>query len=236
MNDPIPTNVVYENAPLRESPVLTDYQVIKSLDIACLKPDASTTDITEAAREVEKIRAATVCVASCNVAYARQVTKRVAAVVGFPHGNMPPDIKFYEARQAIEEGASELDVVINFGRFLEGRDDTVRQELTNIVFLARKERVPVKAILETCYYQPEQIIDACELCVRCGVDWVKTSTGFGSGGATPWAVQLMLEAVKGAAQVKASGGIKTYADACLYLGMGCTRLGVGITSYRGLLP
>ena len=96
--------------------------------------------------------------------------------------------------------------------------------------------VKVKAILETCYYQPRQITDACNLCLDARVDWVKTSTGFGPGGATPWAVQLMVEAVKGAAQVKASGGIKTYEDACLYLALGCTRLGVGATNYKGLLP
>jgi deoxyribose-phosphate aldolase len=70
----------------------------------------------------------------------------------------------------------------------------------------------------------------------CGVDFVKTSTGFGPEGATPWAVKLMLEAVHGAIQVKASGGLKSYADAAMYLGMGCTRLGVGATSYQGLLP
>ena len=87
---------------------------------------------------------------------------------------------------------------------------------------------------ETCHYQPSQITDACRLCVDCGVDFVKTSTGFGPGGATPWAVELMLEAVKGAAQIKASGGIKTYADAALYLGLGCTRL--GSSRYRELLP
>ncbi len=92
----------------------------------------------------------------------------------------------------------------------------------------------VKAILEICYYAPAQIHEACRLCVKSGVDFVKTSTGFGPSGATPEAVKTMLEAVDGEAQVKASGGIKTYADATRYLDLGCTRLGASI--YRELLP
>jgi deoxyribose-phosphate aldolase len=94
--------------------------------------------------------------------------------------------------------------------------------------------VLVKAILETCYYRPEQIVAACCLCVDCGVDFVKTSTGFGPGNATPEAVRLMVETVKGTAQVKASGGIKSYADACRFLDLGCTRL--GSSRYLDLLP
>jgi len=177
---------------------------------------------------------ATICVASYNVAIAKQITSRVCSVIGFPHGNTSPDIKFDEARAALEDGAVELDVVINFGRFLEGREVVVVQELGRIVQLAHKKKALVKAILQTCYYQPGQIVEACRLCVDCGVDFVKTSTGFGPGGATPRAVELMLEAVDGAAQVKASGGIKTYADAALYLSLGCTR--IGSSRYRELLP
>ena len=217
-------------------PQLSRERIIETLDIACLKPDATTLDITAAAHEVEHIGAAAVCVASYNVALARQVTHRVCSVIGFPHGNVSPDIKFWEARAAIEDGATELDVVINYSRFLEGREVSVAQELGRIVLLAHQVGARVKAILETCYYQPRQILSASRLCVDCGVDWVKTSTGFGPGGATPGAVELMLEAVEGAAGVKASGGIKSYEDACLFLGLGCTRLGVGITSYKGLLP
>lgn len=215
---------------------ITREQIIKSLDIAVLKPTATLQEILTAGRVVKDLGAASLCVASYNVAIARQVTSRVGAVVGFPHGNTSPEIKFLEARCAIEDGATELDVVINFGRFLEGRTAVVAQELSHIVQCAGPCRVRVKAILETCYYQPRQILDACQICLDCGVDWVKTSTGFGPAGATPEAVSLMLEAVGNAAQVKASGGIKTYDDACMYLDMGCTRLGVGFGSYIGLLP
>ena len=228
-------NIITE-ATQREYPDLTAAQIIKTLDIAVLKPDATLQDVLTAARAVEDIGAASLCVASYNVSVAKPITQRVCSVVGFPHGNTTPQIKFMEARGAIEDGATEIDVVVNFGRFLEDRPQAMVNELNRIIQYARPHKVPVKAILETCYYEPRQIIDACRLCLMCGVDWVKTSTGFGPGGATPWAVELMLEAVKKQVQVKASGGIKTHQDACMYLGMGCTRLGVGFTSYKGLLP
>ena len=209
--------------------------IIKALDIAILRPTATLREVTEAAHEVERIGAASLCVASYNVAIAKQRTPRVSSVIGFPHGNMSPDIKFYEARQAIGDGAIELDVVINYGRFLEDRIASVCQTQRH-PSIRHENQVLVKAILETCYYQPSQITSATELCVECGVDWVKTSTGYGPAGITPLAVELMVEMSRGACQVKASGGIQTYDDACLYLGLGCTRLGVSVANYKGLLP
>jgi deoxyribose-phosphate aldolase len=118
-------------------------------------------------------------------------------------------------------------VVVNFGRFLEGNIETLRPELEGIVRDAHSCGVKVKAILETYYYNGQQIWNACRECVDAGVDWVKTSTGFAPGGATPEAVKIMLEAVAGQAQVKASSGIKTQNDALLYLDLGCTRIGAG---------
>ncbi len=233
MSNSIPEDVITEKPGDRLPPISRE-QIIAALDYAVLKPDARLEDVTTAARVVEELGAASICVASYNVAVARQITSRVCSVIGFPHGNTSPDIKFAEARAALENGAVELDVVINYGRLLEGREVVVVQELGRIIHLAHSKKALVKAILETWYYQPGQIVDACRLCVDCGVDFVKTSTGFGPGGATPWAVELMLEAVEGAAQVKASGGIKTCADATLYLGLGCTRL--GSSRYRELLP
>jgi len=227
-------DIITEKLLDREWPAISRDQIIHALDLAVLRPDARLEDVTAAARAVEDMGCASICVTSYNVAVARQITSRVCSVIGFPHGNMSPDVKFAEARAAMEDGAAELDVVINFGRFLEGREVVVVQELGRIIHLAHSKKALVKAILETWYYQPGQIVDACRLCVDCGVDFVKTSTGFGPGGATPWAVELMLEAVEGAAQVKASGGIKTCADASLYLGLGCTRL--GSSRYRELLP
>ena len=118
----------------------TREQIIAALDIAVLKPDARLEDVTNAARVVEDLGAASICVASYNVAVAKQITPRVCSVIGFPHGNTSPDIKFDEARAALEDGAVELDVVINYGRFLEGREVVVVQELGRIVHLATARR------------------------------------------------------------------------------------------------
>jgi deoxyribose-phosphate aldolase len=220
----------------------TREEILRTLDLAVLKPTASTGDVIAAAKTVRELGMASVCVAPANVKMARQHTDRVCSVIGFPHGNTLPADKMQEAINACENGARELDVVVNYGRLLEGacgneedpEPDWLGLEL--VMDVAENYGARVKAILETCYLSPEEIAFACQLCVLVGVDWVKTSTGFGPGGATPEAVKIMVKAVQKKAQVKAAGGIKTYADACRYLDLGCTRLGVGAASYEGLLP
>jgi deoxyribose-phosphate aldolase len=156
----------------------------------------------------------------------------VAAVIGFPHGGVRPEVKALEARLALAEGARELDTVLNIGGLKSGREDLVRDDIAAVVAEAKPAGAIVKVILETCYLSPDEIRTACRLAEEAGADFVKTSTGFGvkaSGptGATPEAVRIMLDAVGGRLQVKASGGIRTWADAIAYLDMGCTRLGVG---------
>jgi len=202
-------------------------RISAALDLAVLQPNASMEDVRSAAKTVEDYGFASICVAPCNVALARMRTKRVCAVVGFPHGNTLLEIKRLEAYRAIDYGACELDIVVNYGRFLEGDETIFRRELKDIILNAHEVGVKVKAILETCYYTPEQIRIACHRCSALGVDWVKTSTGFATGGATPEAVSIMVEEVGDHTQIKASGGIKTRATALMYLDLGCTRLGVG---------
>jgi deoxyribose-phosphate aldolase len=202
-------------------------RIAQALDLAVLQPNARSGDVRDAACAVEEYDLASVCVAPCNVQLARLHTARVCAVIGFPHGNTLSEVKRMEARRAIDYGACELDVVVNYGRHLEGNFEVLKPELQSIVWDAHSVGVKVKAILETCYYTPEQIRVACRQCIGAGVDWVKTSTGFAAGGATPEAVKIMLEAANGVVQVKASGGIKTRADALMYLDLGCTRLGAG---------
>jgi len=212
----------------------TKEQIADALDYAVLKPTATVEEVRAAAALVAKENIRSLCVAPCNVVIAHRITTRIGAVIGFPHGNTTPAVKLHEAALAVGHGATELDVVINYGRLLSGHHQPVHKELTWIVNLVRKFGIPVKAILETCYYNDQQLWNACKLCIHCGVDFVKTSTGFGPGGATPEAVKIMVEAVVGKVQVKASGGIKTYADAAMYLDLGCTRLGAG--RYEELLP
>ena len=182
----------------------------------------------------EKYEIKSVCVPTSLVRFTSLLLGRVCAVVGFPHGNTSPSVKIVEAMLAMDAGAIELDVVINYGRFLDGDHGCVFDELEPIVALARRRGVLVKAILETCYYTPDEIRTACQLCASAGVDFVKTSTGFGTYGAVSEQVQVMLDAVKGLCQVKASGGINTYADAMLFLDMGCTR--IGSSKFAELLP
>jgi deoxyribose-phosphate aldolase len=210
--------------------------VARVLDHAVLKPDYAAADLDQHARMCVERGVGCLCVRSCDVAEATRLVAGspvvVAAVIGFPHGAVRPEIKALEARLAIGDGAGELDMVMNVGALKSGREDLVRDDIAAVVAEAKPVGGIVKVILETCYLTPDEIRTACRLAEEAGVDFVKTSTGFGvkaSGptGATPEAVRIMLDAVGGRLQVKASGGIRTWADAIAYLDMGCTRLGVG---------
>jgi deoxyribose-phosphate aldolase len=159
---------------------------------------------------------------------------KVGTVVGFPHGSVSPENKIDICREAIYAGAQELDMVLNVAAMLDGDWDTVEEEISRAVELCQRNRVLLKVILETCYLKPRYIGYACSYAAKLGADFVKTSTGYGPGGATPEAVKIMREVVTDRCQVKASGGIKTYADAELYLDLGCTRL--GSSKIEELLP
>lgn len=205
--------------------------VARLLDHAVLKPDATAADLARQARMCVARGVGCLCVRSCDVAAAARLLAGtpvvVAAVVGFPHGGQRPEVKAFEARLAIADGARELDMVLNLGALRSGDDAAVRADIAAVVAEARPHGVLVKVILETCCLTSEQIVAACRLAEAAGADFVKTSTGFGAGGATPEAVRTMLAAVGGRLGVKASGGIRTWEDAERYLDMGCTRLGVG---------
>jgi len=210
--------------------------VAKTLDHAVLKPEYSSVDLAAHAGMCGDRGVGCLCVRSCDVAEAARLVAGgpvvVAAVIGFPHGAVRPEIKALEARLAIADGARELDMVMNVGALKSGRETLVRDDIAAVVAAAKPAGVLVKVILETCYLTADEIRAACRLAEEAGADFVKTSTGFGvkSGGptgATPEAVRIMLDAVGGRLQVKASGGIRTWADAVAYLDMGCTRLGVG---------
>jgi deoxyribose-phosphate aldolase len=215
-------------------PTIAD--VAKTLDHAVLKPEYGRDDLSQHAAMCVSRGVGCLCVRSVDVAAASRLVAGspvvVAAVIGFPHGAQRPEGKAVEARHAIADGARELDMVMNVGALVSGDDAAVRTDIAAVVGEAKPHGVIVKVILETCYLTPAQIATACRLAEAAGADFVKTSTGFGvksSGptGATPEAVQVMLDTVGGRLQVKASGGIRTWDDAVRYLDMGCTRLGVG---------
>jgi deoxyribose-phosphate aldolase len=211
----------------------TNQEIANALDLAVLKPMATAQDVIAACNLAVEHNVKAVCVAPIHVALAASLCNNVAAVIGFPHGNTLPSVKHIEAIEAINLGATELDVVINYGCFLSGNAKPVISELRQIVATAEAYDVCVKAILEAGYYNDSQIRDACILCADEGVDFVKNATGFAPcGGATPRIMQAMLDAtyystspIGVRVEVKASGGIKTYAECCQYLDMGCTRIG-----------
>ena len=208
----------------------TKENVAATMDHAVLKQALTDDDIIAACEMGKKYGVATVCVRPTDVPTARRELEGsevgVAVVVGFPNGHHRPEVKALEARLAIEDGADEIDMVMNIGRFLSGDYDLVRSDIEAVVAEATPNGVPVKVILEICYLTDEQITRACKLAREAGADYVKTSTGFGDGPATPEAVDIMKKTVGSTMKVKASGGIKTWDAAISYLEQGCARLGV----------
>ncbi|MFU8781128.1 MAG: deoxyribose-phosphate aldolase [Kiritimatiellia bacterium] len=211
----------------------TQAEVAATIDHAVLKPELTDRDVCEAARMCRERGVCALCVRPGDVALAARELAgsgtKVCAVIGFPHGANRPEVKALEARLALADGAVELDMVMNIGRFLSGDDVAVQKDIEAVVTEAHAKGAIVKVILETCLLTPGQIAAACLIAKRAGADFVKTSTGFASGGATPEAIAIMVKTVGDKLQVKASGGIRDWAGAVAYLGQGCTRLGIGAT-------
>jgi deoxyribose-phosphate aldolase len=204
----------------------TAEQIAAVLDYAVLDPMVGTKAIIDGGNFCVDHTIKCFCVSSVNVRCASAFHWNVASVIGFPYGNVSPRAKLEEAKFAVGDGAKELDVVINYGLFNNGETGVIRAELDRLCTFAHHHGVIVKAILETCTMCLDTVARACYECVKAEVDYVKTSTGFGSCGATPTSTQAMLGVVKGTGvKVKASGGIKTYQDVVKYLDMGCSRLG-----------
>ncbi len=218
----------------------TPEQVAAAIDYAVLKPDATDQDILDGCKVCEKYKVASMCVRPTDVALAvsnLNPTIAVSTVIGFPHGSNYPDAKATEASMAISEGATELDMVMNVGKFLSGDYGFVRRDIEGVVDEAKYAdwKVLVKVIIETCFLSNSQIKKACHLCVEAGADYVKTSTGFFAG-AEPSTVAVMVSTVGRTASVKASGGIKSWDDAVGFLDQGCTRLGIGAATADILEP
>ena len=200
-------------------------QINQYIDHTVLKADATFDDIKKLVDESVEHDFYSVCVNSSYVKFIRDYNKdvRIASVVGFPLGAMAKKAKVFEARCAIEDGASEIDMVINIGMLKSGDYDYVEREIREI-----KEAIGdnvLKVIIETCLLTDEEKVKACELSVKAGADFVKTSTGFSTGGATVSDVKLMAETVGDKAKVKASGGIHTREEALSFIEVGASRIG-----------
>ncbi|NLK51107.1 MAG: deoxyribose-phosphate aldolase [Syntrophomonadaceae bacterium] len=201
-----------------------------------LRPEATSAQIEDLCREALQYNFVGICVLPIWVARAAEFLKkspvRVCTVVGFPLGGNTSRIKALETTQAIEDGADEVDMVINLGALKSMEDDLVREDIQTVVRTARSFGAPeargktlVKVILETALLNRAEIIRACHLARDAGADLVKTSTGFGPGGATVEAVRCMREAIGTDMGIKASGGIRTLEAALALLEVGATRLG-----------
>jgi len=207
----------------------TREKVAAAVDLAALQPNHTSVDVSICCQKAIRFGCASVCVQPYQVPIAARLLESypvsVGTVVGYPQGSASPDTKRAECLDVIQAGADELDMVLNIAAMLDGDWRTIESELVLANEVCQWNDIILKVILETCYLKPRYIGYACAYAAKFGADFVKTSTGCGPGGATPEAVQLMVAAVDGECQIKASGGIKTYADAALYLNLGCTRLG-----------
>ena len=211
-------------------PALTPEQVAKLIDHTLLKPDATASDVEKLCAEARQHGFFSVCVNPVFVPQVKGLLKgssvKVCCVVGFPLGAQDPQIKLLEARKAIREGAQEVDMVVNVGA-LKGKDDAlVLRDIRGVVEACKDGRALSKVILETSLLTDEEKVRACELSMKAGADYVKTSTGFSSGGATAEDIALMARTVAPKKLgVKASGGVRTYADLLKMVKAGATRVG-----------
>jgi deoxyribose-phosphate aldolase len=173
------------------------------------------------------------CVKPCDIKSAKKLLSgsdvKVSCVLSFPHGADATSVKIFQAKQAIGDGTDEIDMVMNIGKFLSGDYNYVLEDIRAVVDVAHSQGVLVKVIQEIGFLTPEQVAKACELSYEAGADFVKTSTGFGPGKATPEVIAIMMKTVGGKMGVKASGGIRTPEDAAAFLKQGATRLGIGST-------
>lgn len=200
----------------------------KYIDHTLLKADATPEQIKKLCAEAEEYQFASVCVNSCYARLAHECLRgrgvAVCCVVGFPLGAMSPRAMAYEARCAAEDGASEIDMVLPIGALKAGDDETVRETIGAVVE-AVTGRAIVKVILEACLLTDEEKVRACQLAESVGAAFVKTSTGFSSGGATEHDVALMRKSVSSAVQVKAAGGIRDRETALRMIAAGADRIG-----------
>lgn len=204
-------------------------RLAKMIDHTLLRPEATRNEVAKACEEGKRFGFASVCVNPTWVSLARRLLKgsgvKVDTVVGFPFGATATEVKVFEAERVIAEGAEEIDMVMNVGALKSGNSELVRKDLESVVAVAEKNKVVSKVIIETCYLTRKEKILACELVMAGGAGFVKTSTGFGKGGATVEDVRLMREVVGSKIGVKASGGIRTYEDALKMINAGASRIG-----------
>ncbi|MFJ7975000.1 deoxyribose-phosphate aldolase [Peribacillus sp. JNUCC 23] len=213
--------------------------VANLIDHTLLKADATKAQIKQLCEEAREHHFASVCVNPTWVTYASELLAGsdvvVCTVIGFPLGANTPETKAFETKNAIENGANEVDMVINIGALKDQDDELVERDIRAVIE-SSKGKALSKVIIETSLLTEEEKIRACELAVKAGADYVKTSTGFSTGGATPEDIALMRKTVGPSIGVKASGGVRNTEDATKVIEAGATRIGAsaGIAIVNGL--
>ncbi|MBR3885769.1 MAG: deoxyribose-phosphate aldolase [Clostridia bacterium] len=200
------------------------------VDFTLLDSRATENDLEKLCDIAYKHSYYSVCVNPCNVSYVRGYIDKhfngeikVVSVVGFPLGANSTEIKVQEAKEVFDKGADEIDFVVNIGMIKQGKFDYLKNEFKKIRKIAKKKIV--KAIIETCYLDKNEIVKISKLCAVTKIDYVKTSTGFGTGGATLDDIKLIFDSVKGCCKVKASGGIRSRESAIDFVNAGASRIG-----------
>jgi deoxyribose-phosphate aldolase len=211
-------------------PPVSPDQLAQMIDHTLLKPEATTADIEQLCDEAKRHHFYSVCVNPTYVKQCKTLLRgspvKLCCVVGFPLGAQSPEIKAMEARKAIREGANEIDMVINIGALKSKDEALVQRDIRAVVEACKDGRALSKVIFETALLTDEEKVRACELSMKAGADYVKTSTGFSSGGATAEDVALMAKTVAPKRLgVKAAGGIRTYDEAVKMIAAGATRIG-----------
>lgn len=200
------------------------------IDFTLLDPRATEADLEKLCDIAYKHSYFSVCVNVCNVAFVKGYIEkklnnalRVVAVVGFPLGATTTNVKLFETKEALSFGADEIDFVINIGKLKNGKYDYIKNELKKIRKVCKGKIL--KAIIETCYLDKNEIVKISKLCAQTKIDFIKTSTGFGTGGAKIEDMNLIYETVKGCCKIKASGGICSREQAIGFLNSGASRIG-----------
>ncbi len=208
---------------------LSPQDIARYIDHTLLKPEATEAQITRLCAEAREYGFASVCVNPTYVSLCAELLRGspvvVCTVIGFPLGAHVTAVKVFETREALQDGASEVDMVVNIGAIKSGRWEVVADDIRQVVEAAHAGGALCKVILETALLSNEEKVRACMICKQAGADFVKTSTGFGPGGATVEDIALMRRTVGANMGVKASGGVRTYEETLRMISAGATRIG-----------
>lgn len=209
------------------------HDIAKMIDHSLLNPVMTTAELEQGIRLARELDAASVCIMPYYLRRCAELLKgstvKASTTIGFPHGGHTTATKLAEARQALDEGGEELDAVVNISKVLSGDWAYVQEELKALTDLTHSRGQKIKIIFENCYLKDEHKVRLCEICGGIGVDWVKTSTGYGTGGATDDDLKLMRRHSPANVQVKAAGGVRTFARLLEVRAIGVTRVGASRT-------